>query len=129
MKKFFQKGESLVATSKEKLENAQLKPWAKSTATALNISGTLINTLGVAIPGIGFLGGALKVGSAVLNPNIKMTDLRRTEDLIVEDIGKVQTEVEHRFAEVAIEMKTIISEVQDIFSLVTEAHYKVLLIR
>ena len=70
------------------------------------MTGTIINSLGASIPSIGFLGGALKVGSAILNPDVKLADLWRTEDtlsagqkIIMYDMKKVQTTDKQRFRE------------------------------
>ena len=91
-------------------------------------------------------GGALKIGSAILNPDVKLEDLKRTEVVIskgnksvLENVGNLegvvkmlQTEVKDSFKEIAIEMKQISLDVQEInnhvneiFAVVTELHYKV----
>ena len=138
MKRLFKKAKTIPEKGKSKLQEIQRKPWAEPAASALNITGTIINSLGASIPGIGFLGGALKVGSAILNPDVKLADLRRTEDalsagqkIIMEDIKEVQTEVKQRFREVAQEMNRISPDVERIggvvnaiFSTITEIHYK-----
>jgi len=125
-------------SGQEKLKEIQEKPWAEPTAAALGATGEIINGLGSGIPGVGFIGGALKVASSLLNPDIKLADLRRTENavlkgqtLITEDIGAIQEEVNKRFNEVALEMKKMnanvkmIKEVMDeIYLIISDIHYR-----
>ena len=97
MESLFKKVKKIPEKGKSKLQEIQRKPWAEPAASALNITGTIINSLGASIPGIGFLGGALKVGSAILNPDVKFEDQWKAEDalssgqkIISEDIREAQ---------------------------------------
>ena len=130
----------------EKYQEVKSKPFTENASTVMGVTGTLINSLGSVIPGMGYLGGALTIGSAILHLDVKLEDLKRTEVVIskwnksvLENVGNLegvvkmlQTEVKDSFKEIAIEMKQISLEVQEInnhvneiFAVVTELHYKV----
>lgn len=139
MKKIKRKIGGLVGKGKTFQGKAQGKSWAEPAAAALSATGSIVNGLGTFVPGFGILGGALKLGSSILNPDVKLKDLKRTEEavtegqqLICENIGKVKKEVETRFENLALEMETLNSEVikmknllDEIYSTINDIHYKV----
>ena len=45
-----------------KLDEVRSKPWAPPVATALEITGEAVNAVGSWLPGVGMIGGALKMG-------------------------------------------------------------------
>ena len=51
-----------VKEAQDKLEEVRHKPWAPPVATALKITGEALNAVGDWLPGVGMIGGALKMG-------------------------------------------------------------------
>ena len=52
-----------VKEAQDKLEEVRHKSWAPPVATALKITGEAVNAVGGWLPGVGMIGGALKMGS------------------------------------------------------------------
>ena len=71
-----------VNKAKKKVEDIQGKEWAPKAAKAMSVTGTVINALGDWIPGVGLIGGALELGSSILNPQPDLSDLqKKLEDI------------------------------------------------
>ena len=74
----------------ESLDKIRSSEWSAPVASALSVTGSIVEGLGTFVPGIGILGGALKMGSNVLNPQPKLSDLRKTEKSLRIDIEKLK---------------------------------------
>ena len=61
------------------LEKVRSKKWAEPVGVALAGTATICEGLGNFVPGIGIIGGALKIGSSLLNPDVSLLDLQRSQ--------------------------------------------------
>ena len=83
----------------ESLEKIRSKSWASPTAVALGATATILEKYGKDIPGSGIIGGALKLGSTLLNPSPTLSDLKKqgreiearleSSDAFVKDIYEI----------------------------------------
>ena len=68
-----------VSWAKEGIEKIRSKPWAEPAGMALGAAASICQGLGNFVPGVGIIGGALKMGSVILNPSPSLADLKRSE--------------------------------------------------
>ena len=54
--------------------------WSEPLGKACAVTGGIVSGLGSFVPGLGIVGGALSLGSKVLNPTASMNDLRREQE-------------------------------------------------
>ena len=71
-----------VQEAKDKVDKIRRHPKAPTVATALEMTGSVVNAMGSWVPGVGMVGGALKMGASMLDPDPKLSDLRREADEI-----------------------------------------------
>ena len=80
--------------------------------------------MGNFIPGLGIVGGALKMSSSLLNPSPTLADLKRSQKEIQESLigstGIVKTCLEQKLEELKEEMKAPNPEIIDNFKLIKE---------
>ena len=74
----------------ESLDKIRSSEWSAPAAAAMNVTGNIVQGLGTFVPGIGMLGGALKMGANILNPQPKLSDLRKTEKSLRLDLEKLR---------------------------------------
>ena len=99
------------------LEKIQSKKWAQPTALALRSTSLIFSTLSDSgIPLVGILGGALQLGSALLDPQPRNSELNN-------NIGAIKNEVQSSFKLIAKDMKKIEDDVSEIKRIVIESHY------
>ena len=79
------KGYEKISYAKEGVETIRQKKWAEPLGQALSGTASICTSLGHFIPGVGVLGGALKIGSCLLNPKPSRADLQRTQIVITEN--------------------------------------------
>ena len=82
----------------ESLDKIRSSEWSAPVACALNVTGNIVVGLGSFVPGIGILGGALKLGANVLNPQPKLSDLRKHEKSLRGDLDKLRSKSVSPFA-------------------------------
>ena len=63
--------------AQEKLDRVRRKKWAPKLATSLKLTGEAVSSVGSWIPGVGMIGGALKLASGVLDPKPLLSDIRK----------------------------------------------------
>ena len=56
----------------ESLDKVRSNQWSEPVASALSVTGTILNTIGHFVPGVGIVGGAFKMGSDILNPKVTL---------------------------------------------------------
>ena len=54
--------------------------WSEPLGKACAVTGGIVSGLGNFVPGLGIVGGALSLGSKVLNPTASMNDVRREQE-------------------------------------------------
>ena len=64
----------------EALTKVSSQTWSEPLGKACSVTGSIVSGLGIFVPGLGILGGALSLGSKVLNPTISLNDLRREQE-------------------------------------------------
>ena len=73
--------EQLPSQVEKKLEKIRCSPKATTAATAMQFTGSLMSTLSkLGVPVVGYVAGALSVGSGILDPKPKLSDLRKKSD-------------------------------------------------
>ena len=124
--------EQLPSQVEKKLEKIRCSPKATTAATAMQFTGSLLSTLSKAgVPVVGYVAGALSVGSGILDPKPKLSDLRKKSDelkaemeLCSESVKEVvkealRKEVAHVEAELKNEMNLLLlsqkNEIQSMF--------------
>eukprot|EP00092_Neocalanus_flemingeri_P025111 GFUD01027228.1.p1 GENE.GFUD01027228.1~~GFUD01027228.1.p1 ORF type:complete len:752 (+),score=153.06 GFUD01027228.1:200-2455(+) len=75
----------------ESLDKVRSTEWAEPVACVLKVTGTIVQGLGNFVPGLGILGGAFILGTKLLNPQPKLSDLRKTEKSLKLDIEKFKS--------------------------------------
>ena len=83
--------------------------WSEPLGKACSVTGGIVKALGNFVPGFGILGGALSLGSKLLNPKASRNDLARAKG---ENIGTGMGEVREDLEEVKAEVKGLMKEVQ-----------------
>ena len=79
------------AVARAKLAEVRGHPQAEAAATAMNVTGGLLEGAAMfGLPAAGLLATVLKTGGTILNPATKMADLKRTEAAIQGDIREVK---------------------------------------
>ena len=63
--------------AQEELDRVRRKKWAPKLATSLKVTGEAVSSVGSWIPGVGMIGGALKMASGVLDPKPLLSDIRK----------------------------------------------------
>ena len=63
----------------EALVKVRGQTWSEPLGKACSVTGSIVSGLGNFVPGLGILGGALCLGSKVLNPKASMNDVRREQ--------------------------------------------------
>ena len=63
----------------EALVKVRSQTWSEPLGKACSVTGSIVSGLGNFVPGLGILGGALSLGSKVLNPTTSMNDVRREQ--------------------------------------------------
>ena len=83
-KKFKDKTKEHVKQTKEQVDEALAKvrsqPWSEPLGQTLSVTGTIVSGCGNFVPFLGMAGGALSMGSKLLNPVATMNDLRRAQE-------------------------------------------------
>ena len=59
------------------------KTWSEPLGKACAVTGGIVSGMGNFVPGLGIVGGALSMGSKVLNPAATINDVRREQVIIV----------------------------------------------
>ena len=63
----------------EALVKVRSQTWSEPLGKACSVTGSIVSGLGNFVPGLGILGGALCLGSKMLNPSASMNDVRREQ--------------------------------------------------
>ena len=109
MEKVFKKASDGMAYVKEGVTKVRSKPWAEPIGVALGATANICDGLGNFVPGMGFLGGALKMGSCLLNPAPTLEDLQRDqreiENNLKESSGNIKEILERELKELKEEMQ------------------------
>ena len=78
---------------KESIAKVRSKKWAEPVGVALGATASICNGMGNSgIPVVGIVGGGLKMGASLLNPNASLADIKRVEKAIKENMDE---EFEH----------------------------------
>lgn len=107
---------------KDGLEKVRSKPWAEPVGAALGATASICNGLGQFVPGLGIVGGAVNIGSKLLNPAPTLADIKKTEKEILKQLdgqtGMIKDLLEEKLEAVREEMKNPHSEVLEDLQLV-----------
>ena len=118
--------------------------WSEPLGKACSVTGGIAKGLGNFVPGFGILGGALSLGSKLLNPMASRNDLERAKGEherntsgtgsgeVREDMEKVKAEVKVLIKEVQQFSQSVGQEIKDMkdvvnctFDIVVDTRYKV----
>ena len=86
MKKAFDKASDGMSFVKDGISKVQQKEWAEPLGIAMGVTAGICNGLGSFVPGLGIVGGAIQVGSKILNPAPSLADIKRSEQEILEHL-------------------------------------------
>ena len=104
---------------KDGIEKVRSKKWSEPVGLALGVTASICQGMGTFVPGLGILGGALKIGSSILNPSPSLADLKRNqkdiEDSLTGSTGAAKEFLEQKLEELKEHIKTPPPEItQDI---------------
>ena len=107
--------------TEECVEKISSKCWKEPTAKAMRMTSVVFDTLkdcGIPVvsPIVGVLGGALKIGSSLLDP------IPTNADLLI-NVRRIQKDVQSSFENIARDMKRIQSDINDIKQVTIELRY------
>ena len=128
MKKFTSKAVTKttegVSWMKEGVAKIRSKPWAEPGGIALGATASICQGLGNFVPGMGILGGALKMGSTLLNPSPTLADLKRTQEELEEKLsvetGELKSTIEQKLESIREEIAHPQSEMLNDFQSIKE---------
>ena len=107
---------------KDGLEKIRSKPWAEPLGIAMGATASICNGLGDFVPGLGLVGGAINMGSKILNPAASLADIKRAEKEILEQLdeqtGIVKGILEKELETLRKEMTRPQSEILEDFQLI-----------
>ena len=122
VKKVIAKASEGMTFVKDGIETVRSKPWAEPVGTALGVTASICNGLGSFVPGLGIVGGAINMGSKILNPAPTLADIKRTEKEIIQQLegqtGIIKDALEHKLEALREEMKRPQTEILEDFELV-----------
>ena len=120
--------EKLPSHVEKTIEKIRCNPKTTTAATAMQFTGSLLSTLSkIGIPVVGYVAGALTIGSGILDPKPKLSDLRKKSDELKAEMEScsesvkeaIRNEVERVEAEVKKEMNLLLksqkNEIQSVF--------------
>ena len=75
----------LPGQAEETMDKIRSNPKATTAATVMQVTGSVLLTLSkVGVPVVGYVAGALKIGSGILDPKPKLSDIRKKSDELKE---------------------------------------------
>ena len=69
---------------KNSIDKIRSKSWSAPAATAMKGTAVVFDALGNFVPGLGYIGGALKLGSSILNPDASLADIKKETELLTQ---------------------------------------------
>ena len=114
----------------EAVNKVKSKQWATPAGQAMVVTSTILEGFAF-IPGVGILGGALKLGSTLLNPELKLSDLTKCQNELIEDFDLLKSEIQSsadiiskHMVKVEVDLKEIKDAVLNTYNLVVDQRYK-----
>ena len=105
MKKVIGTASDKMSYVKEGIDKVRSKPWAEPVGKALGVTASICEGLNF-VPGLGIVGGALKMGSSVLNPAPSLADLARNQKALEKSLndasGITREAIEQKLEEIKI---------------------------
>ena len=83
-----------VSYVKDAISKVRSQEWAEPVGQAMGATAAIFSAFSF-VPGMGIIGGALKLGSSILNPIATLHDVNRLEKELVEDFGAIKEEMKH----------------------------------
>ena len=135
MKKALDTTSDRMAFVKEGITKVQQKEWAEPLGTAMGVTASICNGIGNFVPGFGYIGGAINIGSKILNPAPSLADIKRSEKEILEHLDgttgivkktlerqleALRDEIKNPQPEILKDMQSVKQEVQSCVSDMTE---------
>ena len=117
VKKAFGQVKEFSGEVKAKLDDIREKDWSETTAAVFKVTGSIVDGLSF-IPGASIIGGALKLGSSVLNPDPSLADLRRSENEIKKEIKESFLSVTDDMENVSHEIKLVREEIAQVMEVI-----------
>ena len=119
-----------VSYVKDAVSKLRSQEWAEPVGQAMGATAAIFSAFSF-VPGMGIIGGALKLGSSILNPIATLHDVNRLEKELVEDFGAIKEEMKHSakvMSEDMIKIKSDLLNVKDTVSktydMVLDSSYK-----
>ena len=77
---------------KDAVSKVRSQEWAEPAGQAMGATAAIFSAFSF-VPGMGIIGGALKLGSSMLNPIATLHDVNRLEKELVGDFGAIKEEI------------------------------------
>ena len=101
---------------KEGISTVRSKEWAEPVGVALGATASICNGMGNFVPGAGIVGGGLKMGASLLNPNASLADVNRVEKGIKasleENYENLKDEIDTNFRKLSEEKESFQPEIR-----------------
>ena len=81
-----------VSYVKDAVSKVRSQEWAEPVGKAMGATAAIFSAFSC-VPGMGIIGGALKLGSSILNPTVSLHDMNRLEKELVGDFGTIKVEL------------------------------------
>ena len=73
--------EKLPSQMEKTMEKIRSNPKTTTAATAMRFTGSVLSTLSkIGVPVVGYVAGALTIGSGILDPKARVSDIRKKSD-------------------------------------------------
>ena len=122
----------------ETIKKIESQTWAEPVGKALGVTANICNGLGTWLPGLCILGGALRMGSSLLNPKASLADLKRAQNGIetsipgpelVTDLEKIKADIQSCATDISRDVKKIEKELTETKTIIERTYNLVMDIR
>ena len=110
---------------KDAVSKVRSQEWAEPAGKAMGATASIFSAF-TFVPGMGIIGGALKIGSSILNPTATVHDLNRLEKEMVYDFRAIKEEIKQSAQIMSKDMMKIQSDLSDVKDMTSKTYNLVL---
>ena len=119
-----------VSYVKDAVSKVRSQEWAEPVGKAMGATAAIFSAFSF-VPGMGIIGGALKLGSSILNPTVTLHDMNRLEQELVGDFEAIKEEIKQSakiMSEDMMKIESSLLQVKDTvrktYDMVLDSSYK-----
>ena len=114
-----------VSYVKDAVSKVRSQEWAEPVGKAMGATAAIFSAFSF-VPGMGIIGGALKLGSSILNPTVTLHDMNRLEKELVGDFGTIKVELKQSAKVMSEDMMKIKSDLLHVKDTVSKTYDMIL---